>query len=138
MSQASSDQRGTTLLLLGIGLAVAALELWTGFLEPYELFHDELYYWSCSRRLGFGYVDHPPLSAWILAAATPVLGDGRLVFGLIPALCALGTVLLTGRMARSLGAARFGQLLAALCVATAPFHLVFYSFYSVNAFELLF
>ena len=41
-------------------------------------------------------------------------------------------------MARRLGAGRYGQLLAGLGVAVAPFTLIIFSFYSVNALEVLF
>jgi hypothetical protein len=126
----------TDLLLLGLALAFAALVI-GGRVEPYGLFHDELYYWAGAQRLGLGYVDHPPLAPWVLRGSTALFGDGRLGFGLVPALCAAGTVLLTGLMARRLGAGRFGQLLAGLCVATAPIFLVFGSFFSVNALEIL-
>jgi hypothetical protein len=73
----------------------------------------------------------------VLRGSTELFGDGRLGFGLVPALCAAGTLVLTGLMARRLGAGRFGQLLASLCVATAPVYLVFGSFFSVNALEIL-
>jgi 4-amino-4-deoxy-L-arabinose transferase-like glycosyltransferase len=126
-----------TLTLLGLAGAFAALELVTGWLGPYGLFHDELYYWACAKRLGFGYVDHPPLSAWVLAGSMTLLGDGRLVFELVPALCAAGTVVLTGLSAQRMGAALFGQSLAALGVMVTPFMLVLFSFYSVNAIEVL-
>ncbi|BDG05219.1 glycosyltransferase family 39 protein [Anaeromyxobacter oryzae] len=39
------------------------------------LFNDEAYYWEWSRRLAAGYLDHPPLVAWLLAASTRLLGD---------------------------------------------------------------
>jgi hypothetical protein len=141
MSAATSDavedgMSRTDLLLLGLALAFAALVI-GGRVEPYGLFHDELYYWAGAQRLGLGYVDHPPLAPWVLRGSTALLGDGRLGFGLVPALCAAGTLLLTGLMARRLGAGRFGQLLAGLCVATAPIFLVFGSFFSVNALEIL-
>lgn len=127
-----------TLTLLGLALLLIALELVTASIGPYGLFHDELYYWACARRPGLGYVDHPPLAPWVLAATMPVLGDGVLGFSLIPALCGAATLTLTGLMARRLGAAEFGQLIAGLCVIVGPFYLGFFSFYSVNAFEVLF
>jgi hypothetical protein len=130
-------ERTTSLLLLAIGLALAALLLATNWVAPYELFHDELYYWAGAMRPGLGYVDHPPLAPWILGASVALLGDGLLGFALVPAVCAAGTVVLTGWIARSLGAGRFGQLLAGLSVAVVPTFLVFFSFYSVNAIELL-
>ena len=124
--------------LLGLALSFAALQLATGCIEPYGLFHDELYYWAGAKRLGLGYVDHPPLAPWVLAGVMALVGDGRLAFGLVPALCGAGTVLLTGRTAQRLGAGGFGQILAGLCVAVMPFNLVLFSFYSVNALEILF
>ena len=124
--------------LLGLAACFAALLLFTAWVEPYGLFHDELYYWAGAQRLGLGYVDHPPLAPWVLAAATAVLGDELLGFRLVPSLCCGGLVLLTGWMARSLGAGTFGQLLAGLCAGLMPFTLVLCSFYSVNALEILF
>ncbi len=123
--------------LLALAGSVAALELASAWVPPYGLFHDELYYWAGAQRLGLGYVDHPPLAPWLLAASTAVLGEGRLAFRLPPALCFAATVLLTGAMAQRLGAGRFGQALAGLGVAVMPFSLILFSFYSVNAFELL-
>ena len=46
---------------------------------------DEAYYWEWSRRLAFGYVDHPPLVAWTIHA----FGQ----FGREPGLVRLGFVL---------------------------------------------
>ena len=124
-------------LLLGVALAAAALEVATAWVPPYGLFHDEPYYWAGAQRLGLGYVDHPPLAPWLLAACTALLGDGRLAFRGLPALCFAATVLLAGRMAARLGAGRFGQTLAGLSVALMPFSLILFSFYSVNALEIL-
>jgi hypothetical protein len=125
--------RGVAALALGY----AALLVATEWIAPWELFHDELYYWAGAQHLALGYVDHPPLAPWLLAAATAVLGDGRLAFALIPAVCGAGTILLTARMARRLGAGGFGQVLAGACVMAAPVFLTLFSFYSVNAIEIL-
>jgi len=46
---------------------------------------DEAYYWEWSRRLAFGYIDHPPLVAWTIRA----FGQ----FGQNPGLVRLGFVL---------------------------------------------
>jgi len=123
-------------LLLGLAFAFAILQIAAGWLGPYGLFHDELYYWACAKRPGLGYVDNPPFSAWVLAGGMALLGDGLLVFEILPALCAAATVLLTGMMAGRLGAGPYGQSLAALGVIVAPFMLVLFSFYSLNAIEL--
>ncbi len=39
-----------------------------------DLAPDEAYYWVWSRHPAFGYLDHPPLVAWLIAAGTSVLG----------------------------------------------------------------
>ena len=123
--------------LLIIGASLAALEVGSGLLPPYGLFHDELYYWAGAVRPGFGYVDHPPLAPWLLAATHLFFGDGHASFAIVPALCAVSTVVLTGRIAQLLGADSWGQMVAGLAVAIAPIYLIFFSFYSVNAIELL-
>ncbi len=35
------------------------------------LTEDESYYWAWSRHLAFGYVDHPPMVAWLIALTAP-------------------------------------------------------------------
>lgn len=128
----------TSWLVFAIAAAFALLQLATEWIEPWGLLHDELYYWAGAQRLGLGYVDHPPLTPWVLAVATTLLGDGRLPFALVPALCHGATVLFAGWMARDLGARSFGQVLAALGVGLAPFNLIIFSFYSANALEVVF
>ena len=41
----------------------------------YGIFGDELYYLACAAHPDFGYVDHPPLSIWLLAGWTALFGD---------------------------------------------------------------
>jgi hypothetical protein len=38
-------------------------------------FDDELYYIACAEHLGLGYIDHPPLSIWLLSGWQAVFGD---------------------------------------------------------------
>jgi hypothetical protein len=127
--------------LVGLGAALAVVQVGLGLLEPwgYGIFHDEAYYWACALRPGAGYVDHPPFAPWVLAAGLALPGARpEWLLALVPALCGAALVVATGLMAARLGAGRFGQVIASLCVALAPFPLAFASFYSVNAFELLF
>ena len=39
---------------------------------------DEAYYWLWSKHLDWGYLDHPPLIAWLIRAGTMLLGDSVL------------------------------------------------------------
>jgi hypothetical protein len=120
-----------------MAFVLAGLLLASSYVPPWELFHDEFYYWAGAQRLELGYVDHPPLAPWLLRLAISLLGEDRLGFRIVPSLCAAGTLLLTSAMARRFGADGWGQALAGLAVATAPVFLTFFTFYSVNALELL-
>lgn len=64
---------------------------------------DEAYYWEWSRRLAFGYVDHPPMVAWTIAAfgwighAPGFVRFGFVLCGAIAALAlAAATIEITG------------------------------------------
>jgi 4-amino-4-deoxy-L-arabinose transferase-like glycosyltransferase len=127
--------RGTTWLV-----ALAALKLGLHLLTNggYDYFRDELYYITCSDHLAAGYVDHPPLSIFLLALSRALLGDSLHAIRLLPALAGAALVALTALMACELGGGRFAQLLAGLAVLVAPVYLVTDNFYSMNAFEPVF
>jgi 4-amino-4-deoxy-L-arabinose transferase-like glycosyltransferase len=83
-------------------------------------------------------VDQPPLSILLLKISRIFFGDSLTAIRLFPALAGALTVLLTGLIAKELGGKRFAQLFAGLCVLLAPLHLALNSFYSMNAFDILF
>ncbi len=98
---------------------------------------DELYYIACSKHLAFGYVDHPPLVAWLAFIVRSVFGESILAFRVASGLAGAGTVLLTARIARQLGGGAWAEALASLlilCSATFP---ALAGYYSMNAFDLL-
>ena len=82
------------LILLG-GLFVINL------LQAYatELIYDEAYYWYYSQNLSWGYFDHPPMVAWMIA-----LGYGffqnELGVRLVSCLLGTGTALLIWSLVR--------------------------------------
>ncbi len=133
--RAAGDFRTPVAVYLVAGLFVLA-ELVTG--PRYGIFRDELYYLACASHLAWGYVDQPAFSIGILAGVRALLGDGLLAVRLVPALLGGVLVLLAARLARELGGGRFAQGLAALAVAVAPQYLGLASFYSMNAFDLVF
>jgi hypothetical protein len=106
--------------------------------KGFGFFGDEFYYIACSKRLAWGYVDHPPLSILLLRLDRWLFGDSLLSIRLLPALAGGATVFLTGLLARRLGAGRFGQLLAQVCVLVAPVYLAVCHIFSMNAFDVLF
>jgi hypothetical protein len=106
--------------------------------KGFGFFSDEFYCIACSKRLAWGYVDHPPLSILLLRLDRWMFGDSLFSIRLLPALAGGATVLLTGQLARRLGAGRFGQWLAQLCVLIAPVYLAFSHTFSMNVFDVLF
>jgi len=111
------------------------LPSWFG---PAGVFIDEAYYLACADHPALGYVDHPPFSIYLLVIARGLLGDSLPAMRLLPSLAAAASVLLTGLLARRMGADAWGQSVAGLAVVAAPLCLVVFGFYSMNAFSLLF
>jgi hypothetical protein len=70
------------------GLAPVYLVL-AAVLPPLD---DELYYWCWSERLQLSYYDHPPMTAYLIRAATAVFGDTLFAIRL-PAVVSTLTVL---------------------------------------------
>jgi hypothetical protein len=128
---------GIPRLLLFVGFAALLLEWLPGVFGPYGYFIDEFYYLACARRLDWGYVDHPPLSIAMLAGWRAVAGDSLLALRFPAAFLGGLTAIATGLLARRLGAGTFGQLLAALAMVCAGVPMVLFSFYSMNALDLL-
>src|SRR5271169_280058 len=42
------------------------------------LIPDETYYWDWSRELSWGYFDHPPMIAWLIAISRHLFGETTL------------------------------------------------------------
>ncbi|EXI91423.1 MAG: Undecaprenyl phosphate-alpha-4-amino-4-deoxy-L-arabinose arabinosyl transferase [Candidatus Accumulibacter sp. BA-94] len=47
------------------------------YLGPPELFFEEAYYWNYAKHLDIGYLDHPPMVAWIIALFIKLMGDNE-------------------------------------------------------------
>jgi hypothetical protein len=98
---------------------------------------DEAYYWEWSRRLAFGYVDHPPMVAWLIALFT-FHTKSVLLVRLPFVLCGLGaTVALAAFTTRAAGDRRAGAA-AALLLSLAPFAIVAFTMASPDGAELFF
>lgn len=61
--------------MAALGLIAASLALRWLYLGPAELIFDEMYYWVYTLHPALSYLDHPPLTAWLIAATTALLGD---------------------------------------------------------------
>ena len=115
-------------------LAVIAHLLTSG---RYGIFRDELYYIACARHLGSGYVDHPPLIAWITWLIVQTLGSSLLALRLLPALASGLLVWMTAAITREWGGGRYAQVLAAVAITSVPIYLILQHWLTMNAFEPL-
>ena len=99
LSPAGDATRART---LAIGLIVYAFALRLTYLGSVELLPEETYYWNYSRHLDIGYLDHPPMVAWLIRLGTAAFGQSQ--FGVrIGALCsAVIASVFTYRLTRNL------------------------------------
>src|SRR5262245_55190787 len=104
----------------------------------YGFMGDELYYLACADHPAFGYVDHPPLSIWVLWAWRAVFSDSLESLRVLPGIAGAASVFMTGLIARELGGGRAAQVVAVLAAFFAPFLLAVSHFYSMNGFDVLF
>lgn len=105
--------------LAALGLIAYIYALRLLYLGQVDLILDEMYYWTYNLYPALSYLDHPPLSAWLIRLGTALAGDGT--FGVRLPLLVLSPLAawfayLYGRdmIDRSAG------LLAALLVFTIP------------------
>ncbi len=128
--------RITTAVVLCVCAVKLLVHLYAG--RHYGYFIDELYYLACSRHLGWGYVDQPPLIALVAWMGRGLLGESLPAIRLWPALAGTAEVALAALLAREMGGKRFAQGFAALATLCAPGILSIDGFLSMNAFEPLF
>jgi dolichol-phosphate mannosyltransferase len=83
---------GTLLLVAGLLL----LQLAT--LAGPDLFPEEAYYWLYARHLDIGYLDHPPMVAWLINFGTMVFGHGEFGVRIFAFLCHLVTCFFVFRL----------------------------------------
>lgn len=120
-------------------LSLAALKLLLHLLTAtrYGIFRDELYYAACSEHLAWGYVDQPPMIAFLIWIVRHLSGDSLIALRLLPALAGAALVWMAAALARAMGGGRFAQSLAALAVLPAPIYMVMHHWMTMNAFEPL-
>jgi len=117
--------------------ALAKFVLHLASSSGYGYFRDEFYYLACSQHLSAGYVDHPPLSIFILWIVRHTLGDSLFALRFLPAVTGAATVAIVGLMARAMGGGRSAMALAMTGALIAPEYLALNHFYSMNSFDIL-
>lgn len=123
---------------LVMGIACVILHLLATWISEFGIFRDEFYYLACSEHLALGYVDHPPLSIFLLKVSTSIFGDSKFAIRIIPAICHGLTIYISALMVYRMGGKVWARLMTILAVFLAPIILGITGFYSMNALDLLF
>ncbi|MGH8137057.1 MAG: glycosyltransferase family 39 protein [Steroidobacteraceae bacterium] len=93
------------------------------YLAQVELLPEEAYYWNYSQHLDIGYLDHPPMVAWLIRLGTFACGDTA--FGV--RIGALGSAVVASFFAYRLTRNLFGEpsaLVALVLMQILPFFFV--------------
>jgi hypothetical protein len=125
-----------TALVVYLALVRIGLYLFAG--SQYGYFRDELYYLACGDHPAWGYVDQPPLIAWVAWLLQHSIGTSLWALRLLPALAGASTVVLAGLLARELGGRRWAMFLASLAALLAPVLLGMSHLFTMNAFDPVF
>jgi hypothetical protein len=99
--------------LMGVGLLAVS--------GQYGFHGDEMYFVVAGQHPAFGYVDQPPLTPLLAAAAVALLGVSPTAVRVLPALEMGIIVVLIALMARDLGGSRRAQVLAAITAALSGY-----------------
>jgi dolichol-phosphate mannosyltransferase len=84
-----------------IALAVYSLALRLLYAGLVELMPEETYYWNYAQHLDYGYLDHPPMVAWLIRAATAIFGQTQFAVRVAAILCGLCTTFFVYRLTRN-------------------------------------
>jgi len=117
------------------GLVVAKLALHLAVLGRWDLHRDELYFIVCARNPAFGYVDHPPMIAWVTALFGAPFGYDVHALRLAPAFAGAAAVALTCALVREMGGGARAALLAGTCLLAGPVFLRSGSLLCIPVFE---
>jgi 4-amino-4-deoxy-L-arabinose transferase-like glycosyltransferase len=112
-NRSTKTQRATVALII---LAGATLLLHVLVGNRYGFHRDELATLDDARHLAWGYVAYPPVTPFFGWLSLQFFGTSLAGFRFFAALAGAISIILTGLMARDLGAPRSGQLLAALAI----------------------
>lgn len=100
---------------LAIGIIAYAFALRLVYLGSVELLPEEAYYWNYSRHLDIGYLDHPPMVAWLIRVGTAAFGRSQFGVRVGAVCCGVITSVFTYRLTRNL----FGETSALLALVLA-------------------
>jgi len=101
-------------------LALAVLLLHLAYLKVFPLLPEEAYYWNYAARPALGYLDHPPMVAWLIALAEGLFGHGEAAIRMAALACGAVMMAFVWQLARRLVDRAAAGIAAALAV-TLPY-----------------
>lgn len=133
-----TEPRPLPALIIALALLNLAIHIITTGFFSYGIFRDELYYLACTNRLDLGYVDHPPLSIYILSIWKWLFGDTLFAIRLVPAIVSSLALFMLGIFTRRLGGGRAAIIISMLAYMLTPIFLGMNTIFSMNTFDFLF
>jgi dolichol-phosphate mannosyltransferase len=101
-------------------LVVVGFLLRLVYITQIELLPEDSYYWNYAQHLDLGYLDHPPMVAWLIWLGTAVFGDSEFGVRIGALCCAAVASLFAYRLTRNL----FGEpsaVVALVLMQVLPF-----------------
>ncbi|MFZ3264704.1 MAG: glycosyltransferase family 39 protein [Terriglobales bacterium] len=108
----------TSQFIFVIALGIGVVHLLTN--SRYGFHRDELQFLSDARHLDWGFVSYPPFTPFIERISLGLFGPSLLGLRLFSVIAQCASIVITGLMARELGAGLWAQAVAALGVAVSP------------------
>ncbi|MGA0565652.1 glycosyltransferase family 39 protein [Ancylobacter sp. VNQ12] len=103
-----------------IGVLGYVLALRLVFLGIVDLLPEEAYYWNYAQHLDIGYLDHPPMIAWLIWLGTSLFGDTEFGVRIGAYVVWIATAFFAFRLTRNL-AGKSAAFVSVLLVGTLPF-----------------
>ena len=117
--ESNLSESGLNPYYLAIILIIYSVFLRLFYLGSPELFYEEAYYWNYAKHLDIGYLDHPPMVAWIIGLFTRLIGDNEFAVRLGAFICWFITVYFCFRLSREIHD-RLNGIQAILLMAILP------------------
>jgi dolichol-phosphate mannosyltransferase len=109
--------------IAAVGVAVYAILLRLVFMRTVNLIPEEAYYWNYSQHLDFGYLDHPPMVAWLIWLSTRCLGGSEFALRVSALLMWLITVVFCFRLTQNLYG-KTAAFVSVLLLSSLPYYAI--------------
>jgi dolichol-phosphate mannosyltransferase len=100
--QTGRSTRALRLRFFSLCVVSYAVLLRLSFMSVINLIPEEAYYWSYAQHIDIGYLDHPPMVAWLIWFGTHLLGNSEMGVRLPGLLCWLVMALFMYKLTKNL------------------------------------